>query len=197
MSLPALQASTRPAWIEPDDSYLQAVLKAVAIYDGFIDGIRVKEACASLDEITGPLVPVEHQAWSFQSLARLDIRSAAIHASENADVLIIAADAGQPLPDHVASWIERLLHESDERPAMLVALHDDDPDFHESSGELTAQLHGIASRWGMEFVPNGGLERRIHEHSLQPHRPHIGDELSAIGDPPFQRFCTWHGGINE
>lgn len=197
MSLPTLQASTRPAWIEPEQPPRFGALKAVAIFDGFLHGIRAKEAAACLDELVGPLMPLDHQAWSFRSLARLDIRSAAIHASENADVLMIAAGPDQPLPDHVAAWIERLMRESDERPAMLVALHDDDADSGSSGCQLTSQLRRIASRWSMEYVPERELEQRVDGCAIRARRPAPASELGAFCDPYSQHSCTWHGGINE
>lgn len=197
MTIPSYLTPARLAPQSRGTAPLQGALKVIAIYDSFGDGIRVREAASTLGEIVGPHMTVFHQGWSFRSLAALHTRSAAVHAAEGADVLMVAADPSLPLPGHVVSWLERCLVDNHSRPAMLVTLHDDDERFDFSAVPLAAQLRRIASQWGMEYVANHELEDRVNGLAAAPAGSRGTGALAGVGGPRFESFAAWYGGINE
>lgn len=140
---------------------LVADLNVIAIYDGLVGGIRVQETFEWLRRSLTPWVRVFTQSWSFSSLARLDMRAAAVHEAEDADLLFVAAEPEVGLPAPVVSWIDRCEWDNSCSPVALVALHDRD-DGIERRDMLTRQLQGIASRWHMEYIGNAELDSRLN-----------------------------------
>lgn len=146
---------THQTWLRATD------LNVIAIYDGLAGGIRVQETFEWLRRTLNPGVKLFTQSWSFSSLARLDMRAAAVHEAADADLLCVAAEPAVGLPASTVSWIDRCEWENSCSPVALVALHETD-DTTAGRDILTRQLQGIAARWHMEYISNSELDIRLN-----------------------------------
>ncbi len=175
-------------------------LSIVAIHDDFASGIRACEALKWLEHSLGSEWEVRAHTWSFQKLERMDLRAMSIRAAAAADVIIVAAEQDtQPVPDQVRRWLDAALQQQREGRAVLVALHDEEPEDAARPGPLCTHLERLAGRWQTEFMCNKDFEQRLdHDFILRLIRQK--NEAAGHSDHPlgidFYSASEW-GGINE
>lgn len=190
-----------PATILPDTWPLSSTLNLVALYDGLMGGIRLREALEWLNHSHGHLMRVSQRSWSFDALTRLDVRAAAVHEAADADVLVIAADGERRLPAQVAQWIDRCFRENGRSPAVLVALHDDGFSDEGTGSTLTGELRQISYRWGMEFVRNEEFDERLGRDGIDRifsvPQPAQHARLPAGFEFPARHTGVWLGGLED
>jgi len=172
----------------------------VAIHDDFSAGIRAQEALKWLEHSLGSDLEIRSLCWSFHKLERVDLRAMTIREAAAADVIIVAADDTQHLPEHISRWLDASLQNSKGGHVVLVALHDEGEDAAcDPEGALCSQLRHVAGLRCTQFMCNKDFDERLDRHhalrvidqkreaSLHSHRPLELYFHSAAGP----------GGINE
>lgn len=168
-----------------------------AIHDGLADGIRAQEALKSLHHALAPDIGMRQMLWSYQKLERLDIRAMALHAAEEADMIILAAGAQAALPSQVERWLDNCLAERRARLPLLVCLADDEG-FGTSGadGKFCSSFRRLASRWQADFMTASEMDRRVDVSFI---RQRIQPGPAALFEQPWLDFGTSQRlyGIND
>ena len=133
----------------------------VVIHDGFFAGIRAMEALEWLRFTLCPDLQVYPISWSFDKLARSDIRATACRAAAAADLLIISAADESALPDHIKQWLDSIPAQQRQTRPLVVALHAEDIESNAPQGPLCAHLKEVAASWQTDFMCNEDFDQRM------------------------------------
>jgi len=133
----------------------------VVIHDGFFTGIRAMEAVEWLTYTLCPDLQVYPISWSFARLEQQDVRATSIRAAAAADLLIVSAEDGSPLPHHIKQWFDSVHHQRRDTRPIIVALHEEDSEFNSTQGPLCAHLKEVAVTWQTEFMCNEDFDQRL------------------------------------
>lgn len=173
-------------------------LKVIAVYDGFTSAVYAHEAVGSLAMAIRPFAHLVNNVWSFDMLARLDLRHSTIRVAAEADVIIIAAEAARALPAHVETWLVRSLQENARGSPLIVVIDQEESGHEEESPPLCEHLTTIAGHWGTPLLRNGEFDSRL-ERGLATELTDRTDHGGATAD--LNRLLSAHPagywGINE
>lgn len=176
-----------------------STLHVVGIYDRFVTAVYAQEAAGSLGIAVRPFMHVESSVWSFDMLARLDLRHPSIRAASGADVIIVAADPASPLPLHVKTWLTRSLQENVRGAPLIAVIHEE---MVGGSADATLPLYvdlgRIARQWGTPLLRNGEFDARLESglaEELTARREQNGYGIELDGLLSLHTAGRW--GINE
>lgn len=169
-------------------------LNVVALYDSVDSAARANAAVRSMVMALRGQRHVESRLWSFDMLARLDLRHASAWTAAEADVLLVAASALSPLPQHVASWLFDCLGDNEKGAPLIVAIYDNDGRKATSVPPLRRELLNLARRWKAPVL----CSRELHALFAGDSRPPGFADLDAIDhEEVFANNGNPHWGINE
>lgn len=158
------QTPSSPTACRPSAETSRTAFRVVAIHDGFSAGIRAQEALEWLKYLLSPELKVYAKVWSVEHLKRPDLYAMSIHATAEADVLIVCASGLKPLPEHIRRWLDSSLAERQSACPVLVALHDGKRESSCTMGPLCTCLKRIADFWHADFMCNDDFDQRLDRH---------------------------------
>ncbi|MDB6118998.1 MAG: hypothetical protein JWO08_2779 [Verrucomicrobiaceae bacterium] len=135
--------------------------QVVVLYEGDEAAMRAWKVLVWLERLLGGSLDLGSNIWSFGSLGQAGFRAASIREGTAADVIIVAAAEAEVLPDQVKRWLETCLASQHGEHALLIALHEDEPQNNVAPAALCGYLRPLASRWHTSFICNEELASRF------------------------------------
>jgi hypothetical protein len=177
-------SATAPVALPPRQTAFDP-LRVVVLYDGLDAAYRAHDVVTGLTMALRGQRRVDSSLWSFDMLARLDIRHASVRGAADADVLVVVAAANEPLPNHVMTWLMACVRENEKGVPLLGASYEDDPRHAYAVPALRRDLQAIAQRWKMLLMRECELTARLRQQMLPklPPRnrsPRNREELEAL-----------------
>lgn len=168
-------------------------LNVVAVYDSVDAAARANAAVRSMVMAVRGQRHVESRLWSFDMLARLDLRHASAWTAAEADVILVAASALSPLPQHVVSWLVECMGDTQKGAPLIVAIYDNEGRKASAVSPLGRELLELARRWKAPVL----CSRELHAlFSGDPLPPGFA-ELDVDHEEVFANNGNPHWGINE
>jgi hypothetical protein len=99
-------------------------LQVLVAYEDLAAGKRAMEMLERVSRQCGEPGRWVHSMWRFDVLADATYLTVAVSEALTADIIVIAAREGEPLPQRVRDWIAHWLLVKKDRPAALVATLD-------------------------------------------------------------------------
>lgn len=143
LSLPAFGAS---------DTDASSALNVVIVYEDLETGKRAIKTYDYLVENLGDQCLFANQMWKFDVLAVSKLREIAAKDAAVADIIIIAAHEGNPLPPEVKAWIEKWLSFKTRASALVGLFGSESID-----NPVRDYLAGVAKRAMIEFFCQPGI----------------------------------------
>lgn len=142
-AFPSLRAS---------DSDVNSTLNVVIVYEDLETGKRAMKTYEYMVDQLGAQCLFSNQMWKFDVLAVPKLREIAAKDAAAAELILISAHEGKPLPKEVKAWIDLWLSYTTQASA-LVGL------FGAESVEnpVRSYLEDIARRAGIEFFCQPGI----------------------------------------
>jgi len=126
--------------------------KIVIVYENSPGAIRAKEMAERL----ATQMESECDSWPFELLAVGRVREHAATMASEADMIIVACNGQDPLPNDVVEWVEGWLPQKRFTHSGLVALLGDEGKSQTEPPMLCAYLEKVAERGNMDFICNLG-----------------------------------------
>jgi hypothetical protein len=132
------------------------VYNLVIIYENATTGKRANHFCEQLIQELGEATLGIKDLWSFRVLDIPHVRRSAAEAAAMADVVILALDGHDDLPDGIKTWVEQWGGQVAARPVaqspILIALFGAADDKQKSVGSMRTFLGAIAETAGLTFL---------------------------------------------
>jgi hypothetical protein len=130
-----------------------ASFSVIAVHDGYQAEMQVNQAFAWLHQCFRADLRMSFKAWTFEKLvSALDIRAMSVRIGVEADLIIIAASSGMPLPDHIKRWLDSIIWQRRGDRALVLALEEDDHSPCAQTSILCQDLQQWAARWHTELI---------------------------------------------
>src|SRR5258708_29781053 len=136
---------------EAGTTYRTGAIKVAVVYEKFEAGIRAKELSDWLASQADPPFPIESTLWCFDVLSHPQMRDFAAADVLAADLVILSAVGGKPLPEQVRSWMELWLPEKRGGFTAMVLLLDRHEAALDQSASARTFLQLAAEEAGMDF----------------------------------------------
>jgi hypothetical protein len=184
-SLPALGSS---------DTEVSNALNVVIAYEDLETGKRAIKTYDYLVEHLGDQCLFANQMWKFDVLAVSKLREIAAKDAAVADIIIIAAHEGTPLPPEVKAWVE-LWVSYRTRASALVGLFGSES----IDNPVRDYLAGVAKRAKIEFFCQPGIwPGRMNTHDPMDLASSRNDKtFSVLANVMKEEPAISHWGINE
>ncbi len=130
------------------------------------DASTVSLACEVMELVGRQLTAEERvvfQWWNFNVLANTPLRAQASAEAAEADMIIVAARDGRPLPPEVTDWMKRWLEIRADRPGALVAALNSAWNESDASWGMLPLLKAAAARAHLDFFVTCAKEGRGEE----------------------------------
>jgi hypothetical protein len=194
--MPAASFPSPSAWrgFDPAKPELPAACDVIVVYEDEASREQARGVCERLARSFWEEVEFEIDWWRFRYLADPEIGQAAARAAADADVVVVAAQAGHELPAPVRNWMEKWVTRRTGRESVLVALIGTKGGWAADRLPVCAYLRTVAQRAHMDFLAPTGQDFDLGlpltaSASLTDAPPHGDATLPA--KPPS------HWGLNE
>lgn len=155
--------------------------KDVKVFVACEGSANAKEACALLERLarnTKADGRLFYSWWNFEVLPITALRKMAATEAAAADLVIIAGQNSQELPESVIDWVSQWLTVRDYRCRALMALVDSDRASTQGSRDVLALLRQVATLGQMDFFAKG-TEAKLEAALLR-------------GSAPPRGIPSWH-----
>lgn len=193
-AMPTASFQGPPGWsgFDPLASESTAVCEVVVLYEDDFSRERARGVCERLIRSFWEQVEFEVSWWRFRYLTDADISQAAARAATQADIVIIAAQAGHELPAPIRNWMEKWITHRTAHESVLVALLGTASGWAADRLPVCAYLRTVAQRAGMDFLaPVGQESDGSLTVALSVPGPPAHGEPGPLASPPS------HWGLNE
>ncbi len=144
-----------------------ASFSVIAIHDGYQAEMQVNQAFAWLHECFRADLRMSFKSWTFEKLvSALDIRAMSVRIGVEADLIIIAASSGMPLPDHIKRWLDSIIWQRREDRALVLALEEDAHSPCALTSILCQDLKHWAARWHTELICCADIHHQSSRQSI-------------------------------
>jgi len=181
-----------------------ASFSVIAIYDGYQAEMQVNHAFTWLHQSFRADLRMSFNSWAFEKLvAALDIRAMSVRIGTEADMIIIAASSGEPLPDHIKRWLDSIIWQQDKDRAMVLALEPDANSPCAHIHTLCENLQEWATRWQAKLICCTDLHHAPSRQSIlrlindRFHQTVTAESCEAYLEPDESEPCTLHQTMNK
>jgi hypothetical protein len=185
VSLPAFGSS---------DAEVNPALNVVIAYEDLETGKRAMKTYDYLVEHLGDQCLFANQMWKFDVLSVSKLREIAAKDASAADIIMIAAHEGNPLPREVKAWIELWLSYKTHASALVGLFGAQSVD-----SPVRDYLVGVAKRAKIEFFCQPGIwpGRSERHNSIDLALTRNEKTLSVLATVIKEEPTVSHWGINE
>ena len=134
-----------------------AAFQVFVLHEDTITGVRAAAVLGRLADFLEREPVMQNEIWKFDSLAHPALCEQALAQAIEADMIIVSAGGGGPLPLPVARFLSAALAHKQDRPSALVALLD--LKAGRQPFPLRADLQELAEKFCVDFFCNTGESR--------------------------------------
>jgi hypothetical protein len=172
--------------------------KIVLLHDNPVSGLRGTSILARLaGKMTGEDEKMNTETWKFEVLLQPALRERAASRMREANMIVISADGGSELPEHIKIWMENTLSERQNREAAIVALLNWESVMSRELPRLGSYLQELAVKSGLDFFCNHDAWRPRQEPVNPPAVSGGEDHWGASRDLVPQDTGGQGWGIND
>jgi hypothetical protein len=175
----------------------ESPLRIVVLYSDEAAAAKMTEVYGSLVHELREIAQAEGMWWSMDLLKREDVFLNSLRTALRANLLFVAVNAHQELPEEVRDWLEKALTDSPAEDRLLAALL--------GTANPKESWQSDVDDYFKELTTNAGIEYYSLWHQTQPTMKSIEDDLAHwYSNRKLQSLARLgqiesepHGGLNE
>jgi hypothetical protein len=145
------------------------VMDVAILYEDWGTGLRAKQTCEQVATTVPPEVNLSIDLWRFDLLEEETLRTQALNAALDSDLLFVSAHGHRALPTALSSWLRQWLVQKPNEPTGLVISLDATAKGSPTANQILADWAQLAQAAQVDVFLHFGHAPRRERPSLLEH----------------------------